>query len=175
MHSKISFYRFIYILNILACIVFTGFVVYQVFNSYGKITKNDIPGFILMGSCLLIYLLSDLAGLNLVKKLKQNEGLSRIRVIWIGIVLLLQIILQILLAYGIYLETCNILNPAQGLNPMGSFTRLLLFLDGLLFTIFITSIYAILFNLGLVKKVWKNQTEFEQIVAEIGSSKKHSN
>ena len=168
MNSKLYIYRFSFVANILACLTFVGFILYSFTIKKGRLEKYDILGLILLGIFLIIYLLADLAGLNLLKKLKLHEALSGRRIFAISTVFILQAALQLLLAYGIYSEASNIIT-VSGRISAGEFYPVLLFLETLLLVIFLSATYNLFSIVQLIKKVRVGHQQFNDMIQEIGS------
>ena len=77
MHSRLSFYRFAFIVNIIANIGFVGYAFYNVFFNKNINHKDDAIGFTTVGIFFTIYKICNLLGLDLTRRLKQNETVSR--------------------------------------------------------------------------------------------------
>ncbi|CAN5766914.1 hypothetical protein BH11BAC4_BH11BAC4_07890 [soil metagenome] len=168
MPSRLPFYKFSFIINIISCIFFAGLLIYNVLTRLAKVGEKDSLGIILLFIFTTIYLLTDFAGLDLIKKLKHTENLSRRRVTWIGIGIFLQLVIESLLAIGIFYGINNI-RTLPGEFPVKVYVNLLSYY-AVMVIIFLTSAYNIFAILKLIKKVRINQVEFEQIIEDIGTN-----
>jgi len=121
----------------------------------------------------MLYMTADLAGLNLLSKLKQHASLSRRSIIWIIVLLIIQSLIQILLACGIYLGLKNLFSLTGNQFALKFYITLLAYY-GITIFIFLSSVYTIFSTISLIKKVRKNQVEFNNLIQEIGSKTQHT-
>lgn len=171
MKGKFFFYWFSFILNLVATVIFTTIVNYNLINATNTINTNVIIGSIIIFIYSLVYILADITGINLLRKLNRNKDISRRSIIYSATLLLFQLLLQVFLAYIIFSEMGKIITISGKLVMPTTYIPILIWLDSLLVIIFITALINLFSILKLIKKVRLNYYEINNSINKIGTEK----
>ena len=98
MKSGFSFYRFSFKINMIAVIVFTAGFIYFLVNPVAPTPLSTLHAAIIIIAAIS-YLVADLAGLSLVKRLSQNLEVSWRIINGISILIFIQFLFQLVEAY----------------------------------------------------------------------------
>ncbi len=168
MNSRFLFYRLSFIMNMIMLLLFAGLFIYIL----SKPGTSDPPAYVLpiFFFTILLYLINDMAGLSLVKRIRQNRDISWQVMTRLTVTLFIQFILQLLLAYGLlgFIKTLySIRYYSAGFFTKSNMLPVTMVMT--LFIIFFGSCINIFATLRLIKLAKKNHREAREMVENLGS------
>ena len=168
MHYRLSWYRSLFIINIIVVYIFTGYIFYQSIFVGTVHDDGETIGLTIIFSLLLIYSLNDFWGLNLIKRAEQNIGISQRRIGWIIFGLVLIGIAELLLLAGLSYSLYSFIKTYRNMR----FRKVdyeILFFWFMMLLVTGTGAYNFFSSISLLKKVRSNKKEFDEMIRDIGT------
>lgn len=170
MNSRFLFYRSSFIINITAVLAFILIFLMILAEPGVSSPPPSLSIAFFVGTAL--YLINDLAGLGLIKRVQQSRDISWAIMNRLIVALFLQFILQLLVAYGLFQVTRFLYTYRYFSTSFFSRTnRLPSFMLMALVIIFFSSAVNIYATIRLMRLARKNQNESREMFESLGSEK----
>jgi len=164
MTNRFLFYRLSFIINIIAVLGFIFIVIRAFMDPPESAIHPTVLNLVVTFIGGLLYLVPDLAGLGLLKRIRQNREISWQIVNRVSILLLLQFLIQLYLAFGL-VQIFQFLYYRHAFPSTISIT----IYGYMLLIIFLTTSFNIYTTFKLLRLVRKNLRENKEILESIGS------
>ncbi len=160
MSSRFLFYRQSLIINIIAVVVLMIFSIVITLNPLVKYPSPATLNVVIVFVCALFYLITDLAGLSLLRRIRQNHDVSWQIINRLSIALLLQFIVQLAIAFELIsiLRTLYVIRSFSSYLPARFYGQIfMIVIPGLV--IFFPTSFNIYTTLKLIQLTRNSQRE----------------